>query len=219
MNWSTIIDRYIAEGRTVSGAKGDKTANNTEVSQGEFTKTLQGMFAQNNAKQQGQLDFLNQKLQSAVTNPQGYSPQTLAAMRTQTTEQGAQSNKDVMQAVNGKFAGETGATALPNGVQEQVAGQTEAQIANQEATSQLNITEQNGQLQNQNEWKAIEGEQNVAQLENPTGFASSASNAAGTVSNLSDAVTKANGPGWGSILGGVVSAGLNAAGQAAKAGG
>lgn len=221
MNWTAIIERYLAEGRTVSGGKGDSTASNTEKSQGSFTNTLQSSFANNNANQQQQLNFLSKNLQSAVTNPQGYSPETLAAMRTQVTDKAAQSNKDVMQAVNEKNATQGGgsATALPSGVQEQIDAGVGTQIANNEANSQLGITEQNGQLQNENKWKAIQGEQDVASLENPEGMAGAGNNAASTVGGLSQAVTQANGPGIGSILGGVVGAGLGVAAKAYGGGG
>ena len=215
MNWTATVERYIAEGRTVSGGKGDSTAESTEKSQGAFTNTLQNAFASNNQNQQQQLNFLNQQLQSGITNPQGYSPETLAAMRTQATEQAAQSNKNVMQAVNEKYATQGGAsaTALPDGVQEQIAAGVGSTIANNEANAQLGITEQNGQLQNQNYWKAVQGDETVAQMENPEGFAGATNSAAGTVSNLSDAVTRANGPGVGSILGSVIGAGIGLAGQ------
>jgi hypothetical protein len=205
---------YIAN-RPISGGKGDSTAQATEQSQAAFTNTLQQAFKQNNATQQGQLNFLNSTLQNAITNPQGYSPETLAAMRTQATESAAQNNKNVLQAVNEKNATQAGssATALPSGVQEQIQSGVESQIANNEANQQLGITQQNGQLQNQNYWRAVQGEQGVAEAENPTGFAGAGNSAAGTVSNLSQAVTQANGPGWGSILGGVVGAGLGAAGS------
>lgn len=212
MNWTAMIERYLAEGRTVSGGKGDSTATNTEKSQGSFTNTLQGAFAKNNANQQQQLDFLSKNLQSAVTNPQGYSPATLAAMRTQATEAGAQNNKNVMQAVNDKFATQGGgsATALPSGVQEQIDAGVGTSVANNEANQQLGITEQNGQLENENKWKAIQGEQGVASLENPEGMSSGATGAADSVTGLSQAVTAANGPGIGSILGSVAGAGLGA---------
>jgi hypothetical protein len=192
----------------ISGGKGDSTVNSTEKSQGAFTKTLQTAFASNNAAQQGQLNFLNQKLQSAINNPSGFSPEALAAMRTQATEQAAQSNKDITQAVQGKFATQGSATALPNGVQEQIDAGIAQNVAKAESDQQLGITEQNAQLQNQNKWKAVQAEQGVAGLENPTGMASTETGSAGEVGNLSQAATAANGPGVGSILGSVVGAGL-----------
>jgi hypothetical protein len=205
------FEAFIAN-HPISGGKGDDTAKSTEESQAAFTNTLQQAFKANNATQQGQLNFLNNTLQSAITNPQGYSPATLAAMRTQATEAAAQNNKNVMQAVNEKNATQAGGdpTALPSGVQEQIQAGVGSQIANNESNQQLGITEQNGQLQNQNKWQALQDEERVADLENPEGMASGDNSAASTVGGLSQAVTQANGPGIGSILGGVVGAGLGA---------
>src|SRR5579872_6067159 len=106
----------------ISGRKGDTSAQDTEKSQANFTNTLQQAYATNNASQQEKLNFLTKQLESGVTNPQGYSPETLAAMRTQAEESAAQNNKNVMQAVNEKNATDGGAspTALPSGVQEQI---------------------------------------------------------------------------------------------------
>jgi hypothetical protein len=214
MNWSAIIERYLAEGRTVSGGKGDNTASQTEKSQGAFTQQLQQIFAQHNQQQQGQLNFLNQKLQDAINNPQGYNPQALAAMRTQATEQGALQNQQVEKALGNKFATQGGATSLPSGVQAQLQAQTANAAEQNVNNAQMGITEQNAQLQNENQWRAIQGAEGVAGMENPDALASTETGSAGTVGNLSQAVTAANGPTWGSILGGVVGAGLGAAGSA-----
>ncbi len=197
----------------VSGGKGDDVAKSTEASTAKFTDTLQKVFEANNAHQQDQLNFLTNTLQSGITNPQGYSPETLAAMHTQATEAGAQNTKNVMQAVNEKFATQTGADSLPSGVQEQVQSQAATAIANNEAQQQLGITQANGQLQNDNKWKAVQAEEGVAGLENPEGIANSATGSAGTVSNLSEAVTRANGPGIGSILGGIAGAAVDPIGK------
>lgn len=215
-NWSAIIERYLAEGRTVSGGKGDDAAQNAENSQASFTKTLQQAFATNNQAQQETLKFLNNQLQQAVTNPQGYSPQTLAAMRTQAEDAAATNNAAVQQAVGEKFAttGGASATALPSGVQEQIqAGVANAEAQN-ESNAQLGITQQQGQLQVEERQRAEQGLEGVAGLENPEGMASGATGAAESVGNLSQAVTASAGPTFGSILGGVVGAGLGAAGQA-----
>lgn len=211
MNWSEVVERYISEGRTVSGGKGDSTANQTEATQGVFTQQLQNAFTSNNAAQQNQLNFLNQKLQSAIANPQGYSPSTLAAMRAQANDSVAAENQNVERNVNSSFAAKGGAEALPSGVQAQInagVGEAAAQAGN---AAQQNITEQNANLQNQNQQNAIQQEMGVAGLENPEGMASSENQAAGTVSNLSQAVTAANGPGIGSILGSVAGSALGAA--------
>jgi hypothetical protein len=197
----------------VSGGKGDPEAQKTEKSQANFTNTLQQAFATNNAAQQEKLNFLTKQLEAGITNPQGYNPQTLAAMRTQATEQAALNNKNVMQAVNEKNATQGGAsaTALPNGVQQQIEAGVGASVANEEANAQLGITQQEGQLEAENRNRDIAALEGVAGEENPEGFASADNSAAGTVGGLSQAVTQANGPGVGSILGGIAGAGLGIA--------
>ncbi len=202
----------------VSGGKGDDAAKSTEKSTADFTNTLQGVFATNNASQQEKLNFLTKQLESGVTNPQGYSPETLASMRTQAAESGAQNNADVMQAVNEKNATQTSATSLPSGVQEQIQAGIAAKEAANESNQQLGITQANGQLQVENQNRDIAALEGVAQAENPTGFAGASNNAAGEVSNLSQAVTKANGPGVGSILGSIAGSALGMAGSALTGG-
>lgn len=213
MNWTAIIERYIVEGRTVSGGKGDTTASSTEKSQGDFTNLLHQTFATNNAEQQSQLAFLSAKLKSAVDNPQGYSPATLASMRAQATDSVAATNQNVERNVNSTFATRGGAEALPSGVEAQIRAQVEGQAAQAGNRAQQDITVQNANLQNENQQAAIKEEMGVAGLENPEGIANAETSSAGQVGNLSQAVTAANGPGWGSILGGVVGAGLGAAGS------
>lgn len=199
----------------VRGGKGDKSANTTEKAQADFTNTLQHVFAQNNANQQQQLQFLTKELESGVSNPQGYSPQTLAAMRTQATQSAAQNNAKVMQAVQEKNAlqGGASAAALPNGVQAQIqAGVANAEAAN-ESNAQLGITQREGELENENRNRDISALEGASGLENPEGMAGQGTGAADSVSNLSQAVTASSGPTFGSILGGVVGAGLGAAGS------
>jgi hypothetical protein len=195
----------------VSGGKGD-TLHKTRKSQQpnlltHFIRRLQLTTLHSN-----KLDFLTKQLEDGVTNPQGYSPQTLASMRTQATEQAALNNAKVMQAVNEKNATEGGAsaTALPNGVQEQIAAGVGTGVANQEANAQLGITQQEGQLEAENRNRDIAALEGVAQTENPEAMAGEGNNAASTVGSLSQAVTAANGPGIGSILGSVVGAGVGA---------
>lgn len=212
MNWSAIIDRYIAEGRTVSGAKGDSTAQDTEKSQGAFTKTLQTAFQTNNASQQNQLNFLNSKMQSAISNPQGYSPATLAAMRASANDSVAATSQNVQRSVQNMEAGRSGPNALPSGVDAQINAEVNSRAAEAGNKAQQDITIDDANLKNQNEWNAVKAEEGVAGLENPEGMAGEANTGASTVGSLSQAVTSANGPGIGSILGGIAGAGISALG-------
>lgn len=193
------IEQYIAEGRTVSGAKGDSTAQSTEQSQSNFSKQLQQSFAANNASQQNQLNFLNAKLQSTLNNPQGFSPATLAAMRAQSNDAVAAQTQNSERAAN---TFETrGGSGLPSGVNAQINAEIAQQAGQEGNAAQQNITEENAALQNQNYNTALGAEENVAQLENPEGMSGAANQAGGEVANLSEANTQASGPTFGSILG------------------
>ena len=68
-------------------------------------------------------------------------------------------------------------------------------------------------------WNAVKGEEGVAGMEDPEAMAGADNSAANSVAGLSQAVTASSGPTFGSILGGVVGAGLGAAGNIFKSAG
>jgi hypothetical protein len=186
----------------VSLCKGDSTASETEAVQAAFTQTLQSAFSTQFTNQQNQLNFLNSSLQKQINNPQGYSPQTLAAMRTSATDQIAQQAQDAQRA-NQNAEDVRGGANLPSGVNAQINAEEQTQAGEAEAGAQQNITQANANLENSNYWNAINAEEGVSAQESGTGTAGAANGAAGTVANLSQAVTAANGPSMGQILMGV----------------
>jgi len=190
----------------VAFCKGDNTASNEEQSQANFSNTLQSAFNTNNAAQQNQLNFLNTKMQDMINNPTGYSPQTLASMRAQANDQVSAQDQNVQRAVNNSEMTKGGASALPSGVGAQINASIASQAAQAGSRAQQDITVQNANLQNQNMWNAVKTEQGVASLENPEGMAGEANQAASTVGSLSNAVTQAAGPTFGSILGNLAGA-------------
>jgi hypothetical protein len=196
--------------------KGDNTANNEEASQANFSQTLQNAFNTNNAAQQNQLNFLNNKMQSAINNPQGYSAQTLASMRAQANDAVSSQTQNVQRSVNNAEMTRGGAAALPSGVSSQIGAAIASQAAEAGNNAQQNITEQNANLQNQNQWNAVKAEEGVAGMENPEGMASEDNGAASTVGGLSQAVTQSDGPSMGSILGGIAGSAITAAPGIAK---
>jgi hypothetical protein len=199
--------------------KGDQTAQNEEQSQAAFSQQLQQAFMNNNAAQQNQLNFLNNKLQASINNPQGYNAQTLASMRAQANDQVSAEQQNVTRAVNAKQATEGGADALPSGANAQVDAAINEQAAQAGNSAQQTITQQNANLQNQNYWNAVQGEGAVAGMENPEGMAGAENNAANTVSGLSNAVTQSSGPSFGSLLGGVLGSSIGAVGSIFKGAG
>ena len=196
--------------------KGDNTASSAEQSQAAFSKQLQTAFQTNNAAQQNQLNFLNAKMQSAITNPQGYSPQTLASMRASANDAVAAQNQNVQRVVNNNMATKGGAEALPSGVGAQIDASIASQAAQAGSRAQQDITVNNANLENENMWNAVKTEGSVASLENPEGMAGQENGTASTVGSLSDAVTKANGPTLGEIAGSLGVAGLGMAGNIFK---
>jgi hypothetical protein len=119
ISWTLTVERYVAEGRTVSGAKGDDTASETEASQSAFTNTLQQAFQTQFATQQNTLNFLNNTMQKQINNPQGFSAPTLAAMRTSATDQIAGEAQNA-QRVSQNREDLEGGQNLPSGVNAQI---------------------------------------------------------------------------------------------------
>lgn len=171
----------------VSGGKGDQTVKNAESDAASFSKTLQSAFATQFGAQKGVLDFLNNKLEASVNNPQGMSPEALAAARTNATQQSATDYNDATRAVQGQIAARGGST-LPSGVNAQIEGGLAQAGANEQSSAQNNITLQNEQLRQQNYWNAVNGLSTTAQIENPNGFAGSANGSTGNIAGLSSAL-------------------------------
>lgn len=198
---------YITKWGGVSGGKGDQTAKSAEASSATFATTLQNAFKTQFGAQSAVLDFLNSKLTAAVDNPQGMSPQALAAARTQATQQTSGDYAKAEQAVNGQIAARGGST-LPSGVDAQIHGSLAAAGANEESNAQNNITLQNEQLRQQNYWNAVSGLNGVANEYNPNGFAGGANSATGNVAGLSTAFQQSKQNGFLSTLGNSFAKGL-----------
>ena len=198
----------------VSGGKGDSTAQSAESSQNSFDQTLQAAFGAQYANQINTLNYLQGKMQAQVNaGGTGYNAATLAAMRTQSTDQTAAAYQQAKQASQNQEFSEGGQN-LPSGVNAQINAGLASTAAQANAQNQEGISINNAQLQNQNYWNSVSALNGVAQEYNPLGYSSGATAGAGAVAGLSEANTQASGPTWGSVLGGVVGAGLGAAGTA-----
>lgn len=77
MNWSETIERYLAEGRTVSGGKGVTSKADDQRKQ-ELDMQKQAF-----ATQQQQLAMLNKSFSGYLGGKTGFDPQMLASMRSQ----------------------------------------------------------------------------------------------------------------------------------------
>lgn len=186
MNWTQTIERYLAEGRTVSGGKGDSTLKAQEQAQANFTNTLMGSYKKQFAQQSSILSFLTNKLQPMIDNPRGYDPTALAAMRTQATEGTAQSYAQSEKALNNTLAAR-GGSQLPSGVEAQLQAENANESAAQNSASQLNITQADANLKQQNYWSAVNALSGNAAQYNPTGYANSANSGTSATADIGSA--------------------------------
>lgn len=195
-------------------SSGDSTAKNAEQAQAAFTQTLQSSFQQAFANSQGILSGLTSKLTEAMNNPQGFSPAELQLMKSQASDTVTGQTQAAEKAAS-TYAASHGGADLGSGVQSQIAGTIAASGATEQAKESSNIDLANAEQQQQNYWRAIGGLSNVAQAENPTGFAGAANQGAGEVANLSQAVLASQQAGWqdvGSVISGVAGLGSAATG-------
>ena len=197
----------------VALCKGDPVAKSAEESQAAFNSTLQTIFSRQYNNQTDILNFLKNPMEANIQNPQGYSPSELASMRTAATDTDAQQYKNAQQALNNNRNQVNGGSDLPSGVDSQLESQLLSDEASKNAADQETITANNANLKQANYWNSVNALNGVSAQLNPTSYASEATSGSGAVSNLSQAVTASSGPTFGSILGGVVGAGLGAAGS------
>ena len=222
MIWDEFRKEYIRTGvwpvwynddAPVARLKGDSTAKAAEQQQAAFNAQLMSIFQQQFGRQSAIFDYLKGKMQPMIDNPTGYSPEALAAMRTSATDQLSNGYQNAQKALQTReFA--DGGRDLPSGVNAQLDSSLLTAEAADKSNAQNNITLANENLKQQNYWNALNVLNGVAVQENPLGYANSATAGSGAVANLSNAFTASQGPGWGSILGGVAGGVLGAAGQA-----
>ena len=212
MKWEGVT--YFYNG-PVLAFKGDKTANAAEVAQNTFDQQLMSIFTQQYGKQTHLINYLTGKMQPIVNaNGQGYgySPATLTSMRTNATDTIAQQFKNAQAGVNAA-AVRTGGSALPSSVSTMIESSLAPAEAEAQSQAQNNITLANAQLENSNYWNAISVLNGQVPQFNPLGYSGNATSGGNTVANLSGAVTAANGPTIGQILGSVAGGALGATGQ------
>lgn len=191
---------------------GDSTAKATETAQAAFTNTLNTSFKSAFGNNQAILGNLTSKLTDSMNNPQGFSPSVLASMRTNATQNVQAQVKNAQVAANA-YGASHGGPDLGSGVQSQIQGGISAAGATETGNELSNINLQSGLLQNQNYWNAISGLTNVAQAENPTGYAGAETSAANSVGNLSQAYLASQQAGWQDV--GSVISGISGLGEAA----
>ncbi len=182
---------------------GDSNAAALEKTQTAMTQTLNASYQTMFSEQQALLKPLQAQLQQMVTNPQGFSPQELATLRTSSTDQTATQFKNAAIAANTMGAAHGGAD-LSSGVQAGIEASVAAQGAQVQSQNQNQITLANEQQRQQNYWKAISGLGDVAGLENPTPVAGAGASVANSGTNAGNLLLNSQQASWGNI-GGIIS--------------
>lgn len=193
-NWTAIIERYLAEGRTVSGGKGGDTAN--QQRQQELQMQQQAFQAQ-----QAQLATLNKTFSPFLSGTTGFSPQMLASMRSQFLNSNSQTFNNAGQQVRAALGarGEgTGTNPVGGTYGSGIANLMAAQAGSQ-SQGLLGINVQNAQQALQNQFNAgniLSG--NAATLTGTQGVAG-----AGASSALSSYIQGVNSGPLNTLLGGL----------------
>jgi hypothetical protein len=193
-----ILRQKRAKNKVCSG--GDKTAKASEVSAAAFQNTLQGSFQTAFGANQAILNTLTAKLTDTINNPKGFDPKTFALLKTGASDTVARQTEQAQIAASSAMA-RHGGPDLGSGVEAQVHGEIGAAGATEQARESSNIDIASGELQNENYWRAISGLTNVAQAENPTGYAGAANSSAESVSSLSRSVLASQQAGWQNTFG------------------
>jgi hypothetical protein len=209
MNWTATIERYLAEGRTVSGGKGDEEIKSQEAQQAGFTTQLRNVFSTQFGKQSGILNFLNNKLTSQVNNPEGFTPEQKAALETSNTEGAAKAFAQAETATRGAVAARGGST-LPSGVNAQLTAANANAGAAQLATGENSIALADAETKQNNTWRALSGLNEVASMDSPSSFGSLANGGAAEVGNLGTEYNSTQQSPLFSALGGIAGAGISA---------
>lgn len=183
-----------------ASCKGDDTAKQAEQQQLNFNNQLMNIFNQQYAMQSAVLNFLKNRLQPMIENPQGYSDQTLAAMRTSATDTLSGEYQNAQKTLQNNLNQRNGGSDLPSGSEDQLQATLLQNEATDKANAQNTITLNNENLKQSNLWNAfniLSG--NVAQQFNPIGYASAANQGGDTVANLSNAVANSKKGFWSSF--------------------
>lgn len=186
--WTQTVERYIREGRTVSGGKGDPLAKQSEqlslqnqAQQMQFNTQLMQIFNKQYEQQQDVLNYLKAKAEPMIEHPTGYSDEALAGMRTSASDTIARNTQAAQQAGQAqRFA--LGSRDLPSGVDDQINAAINDSSAAQQSSAQNQITQANEDLKQKNYWNAMGVLGGTGAAFNPQSYASEATGAGNAAS-------------------------------------
>lgn len=147
-------------------------------------------------------------------NQQGFSPQELAAMNSQAINNAGAASRNAQQSVGNALAGQGGGgtSGLVSGIESQIRGTVASNSANELASAQNQITQNNYETGRQNFWQSTAGEQTLANAENPTPYGQMAQSSLAEAQNSAAEIDKekqARSDSWGGLAKGLIGAGAD----------
>lgn len=179
---------------------GDSTAKASETASAAMQTTLNSSFQTAFGKNQAALDSVSSAMTKMLNNPQGFDPKTLALMKTNASDTVTQQTANAQTAAN-TYLSTHGGPDLGSGVAAQIKGSIAGAGATETAKEESGIDVENGMLQNQNYWNAVNGLTSVANAENPTAYANAANGSANATADLSKAYLASTQAGWQDTMG------------------
>ena len=192
---------------------GDSSAKSLESTQAAFVNTLNASYQTTFAEQQATLAKLSTQLNYMISNPHGFSPADLAAMRTSATDMTAGQFQKAM-AATGAYAASHGGADLSSGVQAGITAGVATAGAQEQSREQLAITQANEQMKMENYWKSISGLGTVAGLQNPAAYAGESAGVAKSSVDAGQLLLASKQAGWqdvGGVISGIAGLGLSVA--------
>jgi hypothetical protein len=219
MKWSLTIDRYLREGRTVSGGCGATGAQEQlQTAQMNFYNTMTAEQSSTFASNQAILSALTKSFQpilEAGISQQGFSPAELQNMESEATTGSGQAYANASKALAAQQGDEGGGTTyIPSGAKMEQQEQLATSAAQNLATEQSNITAADYATGRQNYLEAANVLGGVAAGYNPTGYAGQATGAGSAASTTANEIASENSS-WMNLAAGA----LGAAGTAFKGAG
>lgn len=212
--WTEQIERYISEGRTVSGSCGASSEQRSiEKSQADFYTELTTEYKAVFSKNQSILAALTKAFQpilEAGPNQRGFSTEEFQNLNAQAT-MGTGRNYAKAGAALGAIQGaEGGGTAyIPSGAKHQQQEQLAESAAANESGIQSNILSADYATGRENYYHAADALAGVAAGLNPAGYANAATGAGSAAANTANQINQANSS-WMNLVAGSLGAAATA---------
>jgi hypothetical protein len=158
---------------------------------------------------------------AAGSEQMGYSPEELAALRTQSTEGTARNYDKAQRALQQNIAAQGGGTSPVNmtgGPAAQIKSELASAAAQEASGEQLGITTSGYDVGRQKWQQAVQGEEALAAGWNPNSFSGSATNAGGLANSEANTIAAQQNSIWNSVIGGLSGIAGSAAGGWATSG-